>query len=120
MKILSFNDKATQAIHGRSGAKLRVDVRDGVLFLRPTDRKAGPHLLAEIKGSKSKGINVEITDKQLDKLAMAKVLSDDATFGMVTGKYGWMGLVESPEADNALTIEGAQVTVSSKDESEEA
>lgn len=116
MRVISFNKEATDAIHGRKGGKLRIEVRDGTLFMRPTDRKAGPHVLSEIKGSKSKGVNVEITDKHLEKLGAGEILADASTFGLVADKYGWMALRQDVAADDKMAVEGAQATVSIKDE----
>lgn len=116
MRVISFNNEATQAIHGRKGGKLRVEVRDGTLFMRPTDRKAGPHVLAELKGSKSKGVNVEITDKHLEKLGASELLADATAFGLVQDKYGWIALRTDVAEDDKMAITGAEATVSIKDE----
>jgi len=112
MRILNFNSQASTSIAGRSGAKLRLAVKDGVMFIRPTDRKASPHL-AELKGSKNKGFSVEIADAQLEKLSAGNVLADAAAFGLRQDKYGWFALTEAG-ADN--NVEGAEVSVVSKDE----
>jgi hypothetical protein len=116
MRVIQFNKEATDAIQGRKGGKLRIEVRDGTLFMRPTDRKAGPHVLAEIKGTKSKGVNVEITDKHLEKLGASEILADASNFGLVADKYGWMALRQDVAADDKMAVEGAQATVSIKDE----
>lgn len=113
MRVISFNNEATSAIHGRKGGKLRIEVRDGTLFMRPTDRKAGPHVLAELKGSKSKGVNVEITDKHLEKLGASEILADTAAFGLKVDKYGWYAMTA---ADAEGNVEGASATVSIKEE----
>lgn len=114
MRTLSFNAEATAAIHGRKGAKLRLDAKDGTLFMRPTDRKAGPHVLTEIDG-KGKTVSISIADKQLEKLGVGALLADASTFGLVQDKYGWFA-VRSVEDAGDKAIAGAEVTVSDKAE----
>lgn len=116
MRILSFNTQATAAIHGRKGAKLRMDSKDGTLMLRPTDRKAGPHVLTELV-TKGKGVQIEITDKQLEKLGIADSLADASTFGLRADKYGWFAMTAGAAAEgDTMTVEGAEVSVSEKAE----
>ena len=116
MRILTFNAQATAAIAGRKGGKLRMDVKDGTLMLRPTDRKAGPHVLSEL-ATKGKGVQVEITDKQLEKLGAADLIADASTFGLRADKYGWFAMsAGTPDADDKLAVEGAEVTVADKAE----
>lgn len=116
MRILNFNSQATAAIQGRSGAKLRMDVRDGTLMLRPTDRKAGPHVLSEIS-VQGKGAQVEITDKQLEKLGLSGLLADASTFGLRSDKYGWFAMTSGAAAEGDTTVvEGAEVSVADKAE----
>lgn len=116
MRILTFNTQATAAINGRTGAKLRMDVKDGTLMLRPTDRKAGPHVLSELS-TKGKGVQVEITDKQLEKLGVAAALADASTFGLRADKYGWFAMTQGAAAEgDTAGIEGAEVTVAEKAE----
>lgn len=119
MRVISFNNEATSAIHGRKGGKLRLEVKDGTLFMRPTDRKAGPHVLTELNG-KGKTVNVEITDKHLEKLGAADLLAEDAEFGLVQDKYGWLALRKDVSAEDKLAIQGATATVSVKEEAETA
>lgn len=105
--ILTFNSSATQAIQGRSGAKLRTEFRDGVLHVRPTDRKAGPHVLTEMQSKGRGGIAIELNDKQVDKLKNADAMADGANFYVVPGKYGWFALQagEAPEGnDTKVTL----------------
>lgn len=117
MRIISFNTEASSAIHARQGGKLRVEVRDGSLFIKPTDRKAGPHVLTELKG-KNKAINVEITDKHLEKLGASEILADAASFGMVQDRYGWIALRKDVAEDDKMAIAGATATVSVKEEAD--
>jgi hypothetical protein len=115
MRILTFNSAATAAIHGRKGAKLRLDAKDGTLFLRPTDRKAGPHVLSEIEAGKSKTVSVQITDKQLEKLGVSDLIADNSTFGLVQDKYGWFAMRSAEDAGDKA-IEGAEVSITEKAE----
>ncbi len=116
MRVISFNKEATDAIHGRKGGKLRLEIKDGTLFMRPTDRKAGPHVLSELKGTKNKGVNIEITDKHLEKLGAGEILADGGEFGLVADKYGWFALRQNVDAENKMAVEGATATVTAKDE----
>lgn len=110
MRVITFNTQATQAVQARTGAKLRLDVREGNLCIRPTDRKAGPHVLTEIE-AKGKTVSVQVTDKQIEKLGAGDILAVDATFGLVADKYGWFALQAAPAADTAGLVEGAEATV---------
>lgn len=113
MRTLTFNSAATSAIHGRTGAKLRLDVVDGVLKVRPTDRKAGPHVLSELATHGKNGVKIEITDKNLEKLGAADLLSETATFGLRADKYGWFALsTEAASAEDKMAVEGAEIKVS--------
>ena len=113
MRVLTFNSSATQAIHGRKGAKLRLDVKDGALFMRPTDRKAGPHVLTELETHGRGGVKVQITDKHLEKLGASDILADASTFGMRADKYGWFALTAGGSEGN---LEGAEVSCAIKAE----
>ena len=98
---LQFNSAATSAIQGRSGAKLRTEFRDGVLHVRPTDRKAGPHVLTEMQ-AKGKGITIALDDKQVEKLQGGAAMAADTSFYVVPGKYGWFALQagDAPEGND--------------------
>jgi hypothetical protein len=114
MRVISFNSTATSAINGKSGAKLRMDVKDGTLCIRPTDRKAGPHTLSEMAKGKD-GVAVEITDKQLEKLGASNLLAEGAKFTLVEDKYGWFALKTGDDlGEKAVKDSVASVTV--KDE----
>lgn len=112
MTQLNFNSAATQALSGRSGAKLRMEVRGDTMFIRPTDRKAGPHVLTEIKQHGKSGVSVTLEDKQVEKLAAAGILTDAAAFNVVADKYGWFALRAGTEGEEAAN--GAKATVSKK------
>jgi hypothetical protein len=116
MHSLSFNPQAASAISARNGGKLRMEVRDGTMFIRPTDRKAGPHVLTEIE-AKGKGIQVQISDKQFEKLASADLLADGLSFGLRADKYGWYALTQGEPAEgDKSAVEGATVSVAAKGE----
>lgn len=110
---LQFNASATSAIQGRNGAKLRTEFRDGVLHVRPTDRKAGPHVLTEMQAKgKGKGITIALDDKQVEKLQGGAVMAEDTSFYVVAGKYGWFSIVQgdAPEGNDTkvnLTVTSA-------------
>jgi hypothetical protein len=110
MRILSFNDQATKAISGRKGSKLRIDVKDGNVMVRPTDRKAGPHTLTEQIVGDDK-VQIEITDKQLDKLGATALLVANGTLGLRATKYGWFMLTTHAAMEGDELVEGAQVSV---------
>lgn len=105
---LQFNSAATSALQGRDGGKLRMEVRDGTLMVRPTDRKAGPHVLCEYKDFGKSGMAVDIDEKQYEKLAAQDILSDKAEYGLVPDKYGWFAL-RAEDAENV--VEGSKATV---------
>lgn len=114
MRVITFNAQATEAIHGRSGNKLRLDMKDGTLFIRPTDRKAGPHVLTEMAKGKD-SVTVEITDKQLEKLGAENVLAKDAVYSLVGDKYGWFGLRSGEDLGEQM-VDGSEAKVSFKTE----
>lgn len=115
MATIQFNSAATSALQGRSGGKLRMEVREGVMFVRPTDRKAGPHVLSEYRTHGKNGVAVDIDDKQFEKLAAGDILADKAEFSVVKDKYGWFAL-RAGDAEGA--IEGSKATVNAAAASE--
>lgn len=112
MITIQFNAAATQAIQGRQGGKLRMEVRDGTLFIRPTDRKAGPHVLTELQsgGRGGKSVSVQIDEKQLEKLGANELLEHNAAFNLVEDKYGWYAL-RSGDDTGDKTVDGGKATV---------
>lgn len=113
MHTIQFNAAATQALQGRTGGKLRMEVRDGTLMVRPTDRKAGPHVLTEYRDFGKGGIAVDIDDKQFEKLAAADLLADKTEYTIVKDKYGWFALRAGDDVEGA--VEGSKATVKSED-----
>lgn len=100
---IQFNTAARELLEGRDGGKLRMEIRDGTMFVRPTDRKAGPHVLSEYQPFGKSGIAVNIDDKQLEKLAGGN-LADKSQFHVVKDKYGWFALREDGEGDAKATV----------------
>lgn len=110
MTTLAFNSAATQALQGRPGAKLRMEIRNGVMFVRPTDRKAGPHVLTEIQSKGKAGVAITLDDKQMEKLGASSLLQSNAAFNVVKDKYGWFALQAGAEHEEAAG--GGKATVS--------
>lgn len=99
---LQFNKAASDLLRGRQGNKLRMEIRDGTMFVRPTDRKAGPHVLTEYQEGARGGINISIDDKQLEKLGGN--VEDKSQFNVVKDKYGWFGLRQGEEGEDGATV----------------
>ena len=99
---LQFNKAATDLLQGRQGGKLRMEVRDGLMYVRPTDRKAGPHVLCEYKEGPRGGIAIDIEDKQIEKLAHN--FENKSQFNVVKDKYGWFALKQDGEGDGTVTV----------------
>lgn len=108
MRVITFNATATSAIDGKSGGKLRLDVKDGTLCIRPTDRKAGPHVLSEMTKGKD-GVEVQISDKQLEKLGIGGLLTEAASFTLVEDKYGWFALRTGSDLGEKAVADSAAV-----------
>lgn len=113
---LQFNKAATDLIKGREGSKLRFDVRDGSMFIRPTDRKAGPHVLSEYQAGSRGGVMVSLDDKQAEKLAQN--YDDKTQFTVVKDKYGWFALRADGEGDAQVTIKHAKADGSESSDDE--
>ncbi len=96
---LQFNKAATDLLQGRQGGKLRMEIRDGTMFIRPTDRKAGPHVLTEYQEGSRGSIMVSLEDKQVEKLGAT--LENKSQFNVVKDKYGWFALRSGDGEDGA-------------------
>jgi hypothetical protein len=90
-----------------------MEVRDGTMFVRPTDRKAGPHVLCEYKDGPRGGIAVDIEDAQIEKLAHK--FEDKSQFNVVKDKYGWFSLAPEGKGDDT----DAKVTIKDGGSSDE-
>jgi hypothetical protein len=104
MFILNFNAAAAELLRGREGAKMRVEFKNGELRARPTDRKAGPHVLVEHRPAGRNGIAISFDEKQAEKLGAS--FSDAATYHVVKDKYGWFTLAagEAEGNDTKVTV----------------
>lgn len=96
---LQFNTAAASLLQGRKGGKLRMEMRDGAMFVRPTDRKAGPHVLTEYKAGARGVLTVDIEDKQVEKLQAGSTFTDKAQFNVIQSKYGWFTLAPATDGD---------------------
>ena len=108
---LSFNAPAVAAFDEKAGAgvKFRLDAKDGRLFLKPTDRKAGPHVFADYARS-ANGIKINLEGHQLDKLGMANFEAGQK-FGIHADRYGWFYLVADGEEGS---IQGAKASITKR------
>lgn len=106
---LSFNSAAVAAFMAKSanGKRFRVQVKDGTLFLRPTDRVKGPHVFADYPSAPTAGssLKVQLSDEQIDKLGIN--LEQGNKFGIKEDRYGWFFLT----TDEGAGIEGAKASV---------
>lgn len=105
---LSFNSAATSAFLAKhaNGTRFRMAVKDGTLFIRPTDRAKGPHVFADYISAPTAGgsVKVQLTDEQIEKLGIN--LEQGNKFGIQADRYGWFYLTNDDAG-----IEGAKATV---------
>ncbi len=106
---ISFNPAATSAFVAKMGSatRFRMAVKDGTLFVRPTDRAKGPHVFADFGSAPAQGssLKVQLTDEQLEKLNIN--LEQGSKFGIQADRYGWFYLTNDADAG----IEGAKATI---------
>ena len=113
---VQFNKAASDLLRGRQGNKLRMEIRDGTMFVRPTDRKAGPHVLTEYQEGARGGISVQIEDKQLEKLGGN--IDDKSQFNVVKDKYGWFALRQGEESEDGANAKVSIKAAGKSDDSE--
>lgn len=105
---ISFNPAAVSAFIAKmaAGTRFRMAVKDGTLFIRPTDRAKGPHVFADYMQTPSAGssLKVQLSDEQLEKLGLN--LEQGTKFGVQEDRYGWFFLTTDDTG-----IEGAKATV---------
>jgi hypothetical protein len=94
MNTITLNSKALSSF-GES-VKVRVQNREGTLYLRPTDRKSGVNLpkgekLADLS---RKGDTGQITVEGVDVPA-------SGALGLRADKYGWLAIAGSPARGEA-------------------
>lgn len=106
---LSFNAAAAAALIAKNPAatRFRVAVKDGNVFVRPTDRAKGPHVFADFGTAPAadRPIKVTLSDEQMEKLGVT--LEQGAKYGVQADRYGWFFLTQDADAG----IEGAKATV---------
>lgn len=118
--VLSFNPAAMAAFTAKTKGeeqfvKFRVAARDGVLMIKPTDRKAGPHVLPAVDKLGTGGGRMTIEGYELDKLGVDP--GADTKFSVIPNKYGWFTLANE-NTEGAL--EGATAKVSKRIEKQAA
>lgn len=105
---ISFNGAAVTAFLAKmpTGTRFRVANKDGVLFIRPTDRVKGPHVFADYMSTPAAGgsLKVQLTDEQLDKLGVN--IEQGKKYGVQADRYGWFFLTSDESG-----IEGARASV---------
>lgn len=107
---LAFNAAATAAFMAKepNAVKFRVENRDGQLFLRPTDRIKGRHVLPafdKIPSGPKDQIKVNLTEADVESLGFK--LEPGMKAGLQEDRYGWFQVLEG----DAVGIEGAKMTV---------
>ena len=107
---LNFNASAAQTIGANEATKLRLDSRDGVLFVRPTQRKAGPHALVQLNAKASGRLSVEIDDAVVERLGL-QGLDVGQKFSVIQDRYGWYAIQPGEDHEKA---NGAKATLSRK------
>lgn len=114
---ISFNGAAVAAfdLKHKEAHRFRVDVRSGVLFIKPTHRKVGPHVFTDyVRGSGERGgLKVTLEGAQLDKLEGLNALEAGQKFAVQEDRYGWFYLT-SEDAEGAVSGAKASVLMSRK------
>lgn len=97
MATLTLNTAARGLDRFSGASKIRAQVRDGVMFIRPTERKARVNLKK---------------DEQLVDIAGGKVSIEGlehpaGTYGLRADKYGWFALTPEHKGKGAAAKIGA-------------
>lgn len=97
MTTLTLNTAARGLDRFSGASKIRAQVRDGVMFIRPTERKARVNLKK---------------DEQLVDIAGGKVSIEGmehpaGTYGLRADKYGWFALTPDHKGKGATAKIGA-------------
>lgn len=120
MYQITFNNQAVQAMTTMNGLegeapKARLDVKDGRLRVRPTDRVGGPVTLVDFKtGPRNRGLVLELNDELLKRLGADRIVEPNTTFALLRARYGWLELAfvnDIYDEDADYQIEGAEGTV---------
>jgi hypothetical protein len=88
MAHLSLNSAARGLAKFAQAPKVRAKVLDGVMFIRPTDRKARVNL----------GKDEQLVDTQNGKIVLEGVDHAEGTYGLRADKYGWFALTPVEKA----------------------
>ena len=82
MATLTLNTAAREQDRFAGVSKIRAQVRDGVMFIRPTDRKAPVNLKKDEK----------LVDLSSGKIEIQGMEHPAGTYGLRADKYGWFAL----------------------------
>lgn len=82
MATLSLNTAARGLDRFSAATKVRAQVRDGVMFIRPTDRKARVNLKKD----------EQLVDMNGGKLSIEGMEHPAGSYGLRADKYGWFAL----------------------------
>jgi len=103
-----FNAKATEFMSEGDPTKVRINAswKDSPgLLLRPTNRKAGPHLMLPLT-SRAKGYVIEIDDAVLEKMHEEGMPGDflqaGERYSVIDETYGWVALLPGEDHEAAV------------------
>ena len=82
MATLTLNTAARGLDRFSAATKVRAQVRDGVMFIRPTDRKARVNLKKD----------EQLVDMNGGKLSIEGMEHPAGSYGLRADKYGWFAL----------------------------
>lgn len=82
MTTLTLNTAARGLDRFSAATKVRAQVRDGIMFIRPTDRKARVNLKKD----------EQLVDMNGGKLSIEGMEHPAGAYGLRADKYGWFAL----------------------------
>lgn len=82
MTTLTLNTAARGLDRFSAATKVRAQVRDGIMFIRPTDRKARVNLKKD----------EQLVDMNGGKLSIEGMEHPTGAYGLRADKYGWFAL----------------------------
>lgn len=82
MATLTLNTAARGLDRFSAATKVRAQVRDGIMFIRPTDRKARVNLKKD----------EQLVDMNGGKLTIEGMEHPAGSYGLRADKYGWFAL----------------------------
>ena len=83
MATLTLNTAARGLDRFSAASKIRAQVRDGVMFIRPTERKARVNLKKD----------EQLVDITGGKVSIEGMEHPAGTYGLRADKYGWFALI---------------------------